>query len=429
MKFLSFGCILLIGLVIVSMDLSLSSAQDPTVEDIGLSTVFYLSKGSEDHRLSFFSYSDDNDVWVYALDDGNIKLETEFTLDSLTRYTTSSVGQFLKVVSEEPIMVCLYSDNPSVNYESLSYYPGETGKFVDKTFSFLTVSPFLEIYALGDGVMEITNETGTVALLVFHDTYVKYNVTQDSHYTITSEVDLILNSDPVSTWEWQAAPSTTGQFVGKIHYGYARAHGAFNKGSVFVIAYDPGVVTITNLNDSSDTVQHIFQESGEFWYYLPDIYPYDAPLKIEGDIDTYVQTGYSESYDSINSGTNYVGGRVTDDNDIEYWFYVALDREGVIFAPEDVTFTINGTETEMDADEYNLLSGHLLYHVISPKSLVILTQDVNNLGYVVVPSGIPDTKPEVAEEVVDNTMIYVVVAVAAIVVVAVLGFLLMKRKG
>lgn len=112
MKFLSFGCILLIGLVIVSMDLSLSSAQDPTVEDIGLSTVFYLSKGSEDHRLSFFSYSDDNDVWVYALDDGNIKLETEFTLDSLTRYTTSSVGQFLKVVSEEPIMVCLYSDNP-----------------------------------------------------------------------------------------------------------------------------------------------------------------------------------------------------------------------------------------------------------------------------------------------------------------------------
>jgi hypothetical protein len=429
MRFLSIRRILLIGLVVVSLVFSLSAAQDLTVEDIGLSTVFYLSKGSEDHRLSFISYSDDNDVWVYALDDGNIKLETEFTLDSLTRYTISTIGQYLKVVSEEPIMVCLYQDDPGVNYESLSYYPGETGKFVDKTFNIFTVSPILEIYALEDGFMEITNETGTVALLVFHNTYVQYNVTQDSHYTITSEVDLILNSDPLSTWEWQAAPSTTGQFVGKIHYGYARAHGAFNKGSVFVIAYDPGEVTITNLQNSSDTIQHIFQDSGETWYYLPDIYPYDAPLKIEGDIDTYVQTGYSESYDIIYSGTNYVGGRVTDDNNIEYWFYVALEREGVIFAPEDVTFTINGTETEMEADEYKLLPGHLLYHVVSSKPLVILTQDVNNLGYVVVPSGIPDTKPEVAEEAADNTMIYIAIAVAAIVVVAILGFLLMKRKG
>ena len=199
MKLLSVRCILLVGLVIVSLGLSFSSAQDLTIEDTGLSTVFYLSKGNENHRLSFISYSDDNDVWVYALDDGNIKLETEFTLDSLTRYTISTIGQYLKVVSEEPVMISLYQDDPGVNYESLSYYPGETGKLVDKTFSIFTVSPILEIYALEDGLMEITNETGTISLLVFHDTYVKYNVTQDSHYTITSEVDLILNSDPLST--------------------------------------------------------------------------------------------------------------------------------------------------------------------------------------------------------------------------------------
>ena len=118
-----------------------------------------------------------------------------------------------------------------------------------------------------------------------------------------------------------------------------------------------------------------------------------------------------------------------DDNNIEYWFYVAGEREGVIFAPEDVTFTINGTDTTMEVDEYNLLLGRRLYHVISPEPLVILTQDVNNLGYAVVPSGIPDTKPEVAEEVADNTMIYVAVAVAAIIVVAVLGYFLMKKKG
>ena len=224
--------------------------------------------------------------------------------------------------------------------------------------------------------------------------------------------------------------STTGQLVGRIHYGLGRYFMVSGRGSFQVIAYEPGVVTVTNLNDPSQSVIHEFTESGEVWHQAN--YDYIS-LKIEGDIDIFVQVGFGE--DRIVSGNQpYIGGRATEDGQIEYWFYSGLittpDEKqlgGIIFAPEDVTFILNDEEISLSADEYKILvPTEKLYYVVSSEPLVIYNGFLN--GFALAPSGIPATKPEVTEEPVDNTMIYVAVAVAAIVIVAVLVFILKRKR-
>jgi hypothetical protein len=152
-------------------------------------------------------------------------------------------------------------------------------------------------------------------------------------------------------------------------------------------------------------------------------------IKIEGDIDTYVQVGAEWGW----YGQSYIGGKVMEDEMIEYWVLLYENWEGVIFAPEDVTFMLDDEEISLSADEYKrLLTKSATYHIVSPKPLVVQEKPLG--GYAIVPSGIPATKPEITEEPepgplpADNTMIYIAVAVAAIVVVAALGYFLMKKK-
>jgi hypothetical protein len=409
------------------MPSSIISTFGLSVEDVGLSNVYYMFL-FENKDLSVISYSEDNDVWIYSLDEGVIKLETELTLGALTPYKYTSSREYLKVVSEEPVMI--YVGVIDATFDEASYYPSVTGQFIGEEYIIYAISPTLEIYALGDGVVEVKNDTDITYLPVFEDTVSKLNVTKDSFYNITSPVQLMVSTsyDPAKGNIWLSAPSTTGQFVGEIHYGYTRIYSAPDRGAFQVVAYEPGVVSVINLTDPSDIIQHTFIQAGEVWHQSG--YE-DTPIKVEGDIDTFVQTGLSE-FDQNNifySGQAHIGGRVIDGDEIEYWAWIFCDsgNKGVIFAPEDITFTLNGTEVDMEADEYQDLLCGKIYHITSPKPLVIQQHDRLG-GYVVAPSGIPANKPEVTEEPADNTMIYVGVAAVAIIVVAALGYFLMKKR-
>ncbi|MHA2401299.1 MAG: hypothetical protein ACXADU_20755, partial [Promethearchaeota archaeon] len=419
------------------LSLSLNFVQTYAVdvpEDIGMSNVYYILP-NPDSDLFFVSISNDNAIEIYSLDDGDIRLETDFTLHSLIPYRYQPEGNYLKVLSEEPIMIYILGTG--------TYFPAESGKFVGKNFivfpfsweddAFWTGNFTLEIWALGDGMVTIMNETHVIPLLVFEGTFSKL-ILQISelhkyYFNISSEVDLILSTENGISAAGEAtvgipiltAPSTTGQLVGKVHYGLGRFFMAPRRGCFQVIAYEPGVVTVTNLEDPSQVVQHTFTEPGEVWHEAD--YDY-IPLKIEGDIDTFVQVGFGE--DRIVSGNQpYIGGRATDDDKIEYWFYsgvITIDDEnlgGVIFAPEDVTFILDDEEISLSVDEYKKLAPtEKLHYLVSSEPVVIYNGFLN--GFALAPSGIPATKPEIKEEPDDNTMIYAGVAVAAIVVVAAL---------
>jgi hypothetical protein len=55
-------------------------------EDVGLSNVFYIYTYEGSRDVYFESFIDDNNVWVYSLDDGDINLETEFRLNAMTSH-------------------------------------------------------------------------------------------------------------------------------------------------------------------------------------------------------------------------------------------------------------------------------------------------------------------------------------------------------
>jgi hypothetical protein len=156
-----------------------------------------------------------------------------------------------------------------------------------------------------------------------------------------------------------------------------------------------------------------------------DMFSRSTHIKIEGDIDTYVQVGAEWGW----YGQSYVGGRVTETEIIEYWILINENWEGVIFAPEDVTFILDDEEVNLSADEYKrLLYRGTIYHILTPKPLVVQEKPLG--GYVIVPSGIPATKPEIPDEPIpaDNTMIYVNITIVVIAVVVTIKYFMTKKS-
>jgi hypothetical protein len=438
MKLHKLECLVLLTLTFLLVPSTIFSVSGLVVEDVGVSNVYYIAL--DESLLPFFlvSFSDNNKAWIYSLDDGVIKQETEVTLDALVPYQYTADGLFIKIVSEELIMVYMIGPeggNGGTNYPSVS------GEFVGKNFIVFPLpsteeyNSSLEIWALEPGLVTIMTGTESFSVPVFPGLFTKFEFevsAEDRHkvfFNITSDADIMLYGSVRDGWS--PGPTITG-FVGKVHYGYTRALWDPGLGGVQITAFEPGFVTITNLTDGSILNITEFTQAGEISIKYNgqnvDWMSDNIPIKVEGEIDTLVRFG-------TGSGSPYNFGRVIDGDKIEYWQPIGETPAGtgypaVIFAPEDVTFTLNGTEVSLEADEYMILdTANKNYHIISPKPLVV--QGIGNRGYLIVPSGIPATRPEVTQEEPpppDNTMIYVAIAVVAIVVVAVLGYFLTRKK-
>jgi hypothetical protein len=423
-------CLVLLILIFLSVPNTIVSSSDLVVEDVGVSNIFYVNSDDWTDFLFLVSFSDNNKAWIYSLDEGIIKQETEITLEALTPHQYEPTGKYIKIVSEEPIMVYKYSIEGGYGG---THYPSVTGEFVGKKFivfplpsSYETFLPTLEIWALETGLVTIRNGTESFMVPVFEGLYTKFDLQisdEDKHniyYNITSNANIMLSTGV--RLGYLPEPSETGRYVGKIHYGNTRELWEEHHGGFDILAFEPGIVTVTNLTDGSIMLQHDFTYPGERISRIKHMD--NTPIKIWGEIDTFVRIG-------CGGGSTYLGGRVIEDNQIEYWLYLEAEWKGIIFAPEDVTFTINGTETTLKADEYQILTtGQKIHHIITPAPLIIQWTGGYN-GYLIAPSGIPAIRPEVTEEETpppDNTMIYVAIAVVAIVVVAALVYFLIRKK-
>jgi len=417
------------------------SSPDEFTKDVGISKVFYVyntkvtNEAEPNRHLTLVSLADNNQISIYKLDDNKIELETEFKLGSRKIMDYIPVGRFLKIVAEGPIMAYMYNPGSGARFGA-TYIPSDTGELVGKKFVFPASivaalektggpGPFnLDIYAIETGVVELKNSSGTVAVLpVSADSYYSVNATtvsdpEKSFFELSSTGKVMIS---VSTgWTWITAPSSTGSIIGNIHYGHTR--GGRNYGSFLVIAFEPGQVTLSNMTNPG-SLTHTFTKAGEIWY-GPNL---ASPVKVYGDIPTLVQTGYTDQGTKYANflGQNFGGGRILSDGRVEYWFYVAHRGPAVIFAPEKRSLTVNDTKVDLEADQYYLLSGPGLYHVISDGSVPLQIQAAEN-AFLIVPAGIPATKPEVTGGGFDMTLIGG--AGIAVIVLLIAAFLFLRAR-
>ena len=433
-KLLGIGLLMLAAVLFSSLAKGTSLVPDSTTTETGVSKVFYVynpprfSGESEMSRhIAFTSFTDNNMVSIYKLDDGKIEKEGEFTMDTRKVKDYVPSGNFLKIVSGNPVMAFMYNTLADNRYGG-TFIPSETGEFLGKKFIFpasffmpVKGGPYvfnLDIFAVEPGIVEVKNSSGTIAVLpVAAETYstITSSTVQDadkSFFEVTSTAGILVCF--AGGWSWSVALSDTGNVIGNVHYGHTRAPaGAAALGSFLVLAFAPGQATMLNMSNER-TISHIFTQAGEIW----DGPNYASAVRFEADVPILVQTGYTFS-----QGQNYAGGRMLSDGKVEYWVYTASRRgPPVIFAPEKTSMTINDTKVELEADQYYLLSGPpAKFHVISDVPIVLQIQAEEN-AFLVAPSGIPANKPKEVSGGPNLVMIG-----AGVAVVAVVAFILWRR--
>jgi hypothetical protein len=142
MKLFQVVCLVIMVLTTFALPYYFVSAIEQ-IEEVGLSNVFYIYTLEDNRDIYFESFSDDNDVWVYSLDDGVFNLATEFTLSSMTPHLYVPGNDYLKIVSEEPIRVYVF-------WPGVANY-GEGGSFslVIQVGLLEKTSPFFHIHYIG----------------------------------------------------------------------------------------------------------------------------------------------------------------------------------------------------------------------------------------------------------------------------------------
>ena len=440
------GLLIVLSLVLALGAVGVYASPTGPVREVGVSNVFYIWHPGGERRVVIISLSDDNHVAVYSLD--LKQKEEEFTLNALEPRVILPHGNYLKIVSDKPMMV--YSYSLVHGWAVATYYPSTEGPYVGKSFKLFPVASFLRVYALEEGIIEISGPNGyfmslplipdSYSEINFSDIWMREKAADEIDYEIYFEVEstgkVMLYGGEMG-YQWYTVPSVGEGMVGYTHYGHTISPREFY-GSILVVSYGSGELHLTNLSDPTDVRTYELRKHGDILY----ITKYTAtPFKIESEAPVFVQTGFTDHYEKYNgfTGQHYAGGWINENGEIEYWFYVNNRGPACIFAPEDVSITVNGTTYELKADQYEekskidkgcllRLPGPGLWHIVSPKPLIIQLQPLD--GYAVVPDGIPATHPEFEEAPTGADMTPIIIIVVVIVILAALGvFLLRRRKG
>jgi len=254
-------------------------------------------------------------------------------------------------------------------------------------------------------------------------------------YRLTSTGDVMVCSSVLG--DFVAVPAVTGGYVGKLFYSpLTLTYKEEERAAVFIVLpLEPGKVTV--YDDSLNVIaERTFTESevegGEFWAYtlaVNDSVRFKLIVKSEGNICFMVgQTEGQPLLEFLGDDITFMGARPNQ----EIRFYAPT--MAILFAPEDLTATIDGSTVQMRKDEFRLIESgphtvkankHIIVQILASGSAwddwgsyLIEPLDLD------ITFNIPDKFLEKAQDI--TTIIYTASATTIIAIAAIL--LIMRRR-
>jgi len=372
-------------------------------------------------RLDIVGISDGTKVEVYNLTgrrllaDGTLDrmdLMTVYIGREATNLTSPPFGgTYFKVISDKLVAVCI--SGVREDYGFSTFHPGVGGGFVDEEF-IVMANPtwgmsladvpekgfYQVIFALEDSHVEIYTENGTeVANLDL-----MANAVGKVFLDVASTGRIMIGG--LSTESFVQLPSATGGFVGRAFYGSLPGHihsepGRTDKQSWIVLAGENGEISVYDLrkpewqislsgpefkkNVEKDELLFCSAENSSYTTARANIINCGVPLRIDSTCDASILLGKG----AYHSGTFYLLTEpelLGDDISIagaragETFSFYAPTR-AVLFAPQNVTVTVDESLVSLREDEYlDLYAG--VHKIISdgPVIIEILGHASNSLG-------------------------------------------------
>lgn len=425
--------IMLSPLLILS--LLILGAVDLVKYDIGVHTAFFVHIPQSDNfrdNIYIVGLEDNTHFKIYDITEDSPFLACEGTINrgQIFEYKAAA-KKFYKIISNKPLQGYIiggqwagWKDQSSAVLSGSIFHPSVEGKLVGREFFVLAggsyynptpgavgqgtfASPidapsvperdmgFIKIFGLEDSHVKIFNATDGKLLVEFDigpDMCRVFETKQWTLYHIISTGNIIVQ-DPGGGTCVEYAPSITGGYVGKVHYGASQA---FHRGCFLIIAYEPCYVEVYDLDTGEKLFDHTFEGPG-IWGFGGNISAYWTP---EGRRNTnnlgtknlkFVSTGNTavlvgDTQDSITGGVipfspNFIGDDVTFVGGIDGKdFFFFTSGYFVIFAADNARVEVNkikedgsfdSTVYKIEKDRYVWVKKSGFFHVISNATIII----------------------------------------------------------
>ena len=337
---------------------------------------------------------DNTNVHVYRVyDKDTVNLVSQVTLDAMeTHFELFPNASMFKVVSDKYVSVMLlnYALKPtgSSNEEGpvpTTFQTSTDGAYVGKSFIFMaswnTRSyswQSYRIFALEKADVTMSTANGSVQDFSLEaNSYRDISLTSFVSYDIESTGSIMIQSklrqiqDDVRYNYY--VPSAKGGFLGEVFYVASTTSWDAEEDCGFRIsAAQDATVTVWNI-DTKEKVMELTVDGGTGQSIQPKA---DSILVQSTEPITlaYVHNGTLERTrfvgHSYGSGIDYIG--VRPDEDTLFFLPTNSTVEAYIFASEDATVTIDGTETlTVEADSYQLLTVAGIHKIVSDKNVVV----------------------------------------------------------
>lgn len=233
--------------------------------------------------------------------------------------------------------------------------------------------------------------------------------------------------------DFVAVPAITGGYVGRLFYApiAVTMEEAGRTAAFIVVPLEEGGVTIydTELNViATRTFTESEVENMEYWYHELGIGRFDLIAESTGDVTFMVgQTEEVADIDHLGDDITFIGSRPNQ----EIRFYAPT--RAVIFAPENLTVTIDGgAPIQIAKDEFRLLDAGV-HSVVADKHVIVEILAAGSFwddwgSYLIEPADL-DVSFQAPEDFLTGQLNYTTyVAAAAVAVILMLAFILLKRR-
>jgi len=398
------------------------------VADIGVSRVFY-GYAPTIAWIRVMGVTDATAVKVFDITDADrTSLLTEFSV-GMGDVVEAKVSEehYYKIVADKEVIALLYGGGVVDTFSFGTYFPSLDGSLVGKNFIFEsaiaginTGLSWINIFAYEDVVVEFENSTTSFAIPLPGLTSFQiagFKSWDPIKLTSTGKIDVRYLGN--GTVDFAAVPTPEGNYVGMVHYVVPWYENCFT-----LITFAAGTVGIIDVNTDELVSSKSFNEAGIWQMNLSSPEYYGRGYGFEGTVDSVLVVGESQLGGQItdprswSDGVTFLGGKYGELNE----YFVWAGSEVVLFAAEETSVSINGTDYSLDADDHARLIGGRTHHITSDKPLVIQldTTGLDQWGsYMMAVTGMPVAEPQI-EEGISTTHYIIAVAFAAAAIVIVI---------